>query len=127
MDDRAVVCGGEAACDIHRVSNRPRPRQGYASQMLAQSQAVEQLRHHIGRGVQSTDVMNDENIWMIQRARRSRLLLETAESIGIAANVGRQYFDRHLAAEPAVRRPIHFAHAACADWGEHFVRAETSP
>ena len=43
--------------------------------------------------------MDDEDIWMIHRARRSRLLLETAESLGIAAKVGRQHFDRHLAAK----------------------------
>ena len=54
--------------------------------MLAQRRAVEQLRHHIRRGVQPTDVMDDEDIWMIQRARRPRLLLEPAESLGIAAH-----------------------------------------
>src|SRR5436305_2389951 len=63
---------------------------------------------------------------MIEGRCGARLLLEAAQPINVFGKVSRQDFDRHFAAEPDIVRAINFAHAACAERGEDFIRAKLS-
>ena len=55
---------------------------------------------------------------MVQRGNRPRLALEAI------AELLRGNFDGHIAPQPRIVRPIHFAHATSADGREDFVRAD---
>jgi hypothetical protein len=50
--------------------------------------------------------------------------LEAAHSIGIARKFVGKDLDGHVAFEPSIARPIHFAHAASAEQSYDLVRAE---
>ena len=63
---------------------------------------------------------------MIERGRGPGLLLEPAQAIGIARDLRGQDFDRHVAAEPLVVRPIDLAHPAAADHGNNAVRSKSA-
>jgi len=62
---------------------------------------------------------------VIQHGRRARFLLEAPQPLGVGAERGGQHLDRHVAPEPRIARPIHFAHPTRADGGLDLVRAET--
>ena len=61
---------------------------------------------------------------MAQRGGRACFLLEAVQSIGVGRERRRQHFDRDVAPETRVARAIHLAHAARAERGEDFIRAE---
>ena len=63
---------------------------------------------------------------VIQRRQHLRLPLEACEAIGIEREALGQHLDRHVALQSRVARAIDFAHAAGADRGDDFIRAETS-
>ena len=57
-------------------------------------------------------VVNDNDVWMVQRPGGASFLLETAEPIGIGRKRRRENLDRDFAAEAFVLGAIHLAHAA---------------
>ena len=67
------------------------------------------------------DVMHDEDIWMIERARRAGLLLESLQSFFVIRVRRRQNLDRDIASQTRVARAINFAHPASADGNGNFV------
>lgn len=52
------------------------------------------------------------------------LPLESLQCLGIGVEVARQNLEGHIAVELRVARPIHLAHAPCAEWAQDLVRAE---
>ena len=54
---------------------------------------------------------------MVQSACRLRLVLEAAKPIGILRNVAGQDFDRDVALQPLVSRPVDLSHPARAQQG----------
>src|SRR5262249_44106989 len=70
------------------------------------------------------DVMYGENVGMIQRGGRARLLLESPQS-GLASRVAcGQELQRHFATEPGVFGKVDLSHAARADQADDFVMAD---
>jgi hypothetical protein len=61
---------------------------------------------------------------MVQRGEHLRFALESGQAIGIAREYLGQDLERDIAAEPRIARAPHFAHAARAEGGQHFIRAE---
>src|SRR5262245_64012100 len=84
---------GGLECEIYRLSLRDLS----VFHPLAKRFAFEQLRDDIGRGFIRADVVNRKDIRMIEHADGSRLLLETAEPVGVACDSGGQQFDGDLA------------------------------
>ena len=72
---------------------------------------MQQLEHEIGRTLVRTHVVDREQVRVVERPRRLRLLLESPETIGIAARRVAQDLDRHFPRQPRVPRPVHLAHA----------------
>jgi len=72
-----------------------------------------------------TDVVDDEDVRVIERARRASFLFEAAEPIGSVGDPRGQYLDRDVPAQAAVPRAIDLAHAPFADGSDHLVRTET--
>ena len=61
---------------------------------------------------------------MVQRGGGACFLFESAEAIDVSRKCDRQHFDRDVASQPRVARPVDLAHAAGADGREDFVGAE---
>ena len=69
---------------------------------------------------------DSRDVRVVQRGECSSLAVESCQPLGILSDRLGQYFDRHIATEVGVRRPIHLAHPAFADLGSDFIRAEAS-
>ncbi len=61
---------------------------------------------------------------MIQRRQHLRFAAESREAIRIVGDRRQQHLDRDVAIQLGIARAIHLAHAAGAEGGEDFVRAE---
>ena len=61
---------------------------------------------------------------MVQRREDSGFTLKPGETFGVISEEVRQDFEGHIPAKLRVPGPIHLAHAALADEGSHFIRAE---
>jgi hypothetical protein len=61
---------------------------------------------------------------MVQRGQCPRFALEACQSLGIVGKGVRENLDRDVAPEVGVDRAPHLPHAAGADRGGHFIRAE---
>ena len=83
MDDALVVRGREAVGDLHGVVDGLAHRQRARAEPIAQRLALEQLRDDVRRAVLLADVVDGEDVRMIERGGRLRLLLEAAEAIGV--------------------------------------------
>ena len=100
MDDALVVRGGKPAGELHRVREsladkkpracRVRNRPLVAGRKpVAQRLALEQLRDDVRRAVVLADVVDIQNVRMVQRGRRARLLLEAGQTPAIPGECGR--------------------------------------
>src|SRR6266851_3487716 len=93
--------------------------------MLAQSQAIEQLRDEIGRSFVRAHLQDGENVGMVQCRSGTRFLLETAQAVRIRRKRAGQHFNRDIPMQTQVASAIHFPHATCPNLRLHFVVAQT--
>lgn len=107
--DREV--DGSARCHARRRNELP------------QRFALEELRDDVVNPPGAANVVNGNNIGMIQRGDRSRLLLKSAQSIRISRERLGQHLQRNIAQQTSVSRPVHFAHTTGTDERDNFVRA----
>lgn len=70
------------------------------------------------------EAVNMRNVWMVQRGKRLHLTREARHWIRIAREGVEQNLPREVATQFRIARPMDFAHAAGADAGDDFVRAE---
>ena len=78
MDDSFRVRCGETVSSLQRVINRFSLRQGGAGHALAQGLTFQKFRDNVRRAFMRTDVKDDQDVGVIERAGGLRLLLETA-------------------------------------------------
>jgi hypothetical protein len=64
---------------------------------------------------------------VIQRGEHLRFALETRHALGVCGEALRQDFERDVATQLRVARPIHLAHAARAERGENLIGTELGP
>ena len=124
MNNAPRVRGGE------RVGHgNGHPERVGKPQALPRNQRIEafapHVLHHdeivIGRRL---DLVNRDDVRMIERGCRLRLLDEAPAAALVGQAIGRQHLDGHFAAEPRVAGAIDFAHAPGTDWTEHLIRTE---
>ena len=70
------------------------------------------------------EAIDGSNVWMIQRCQHLGFALEAGEPIRILRKGLRQYFDRDIAIQLFVARPIHLTHSALAQLRADFVTTE---
>jgi len=58
------------------------------------------------------DVMNGENVGMVERGHRSRLLLEATQPVRLVGERLRNNLQSDIAPKPRISRAINFSHAA---------------
>ena len=126
VDDALLVRGGQAPGDLAGVVDGLPMRQRRGADARAQRIALEQLGDDVGRAVVGADVVHAEDVGVIERADRARLLLEAAEAIRVRGKRGGQHLDRHLAAEARVTGAVDLAHAARPDRGHDLVGPHAS-
>ena len=90
-------------------------------QILARHQFHDEGAHPIAL----LEVVNGGDVGMIQRRECTGLAFESGEAVGILRQRGGQDLQRHVAPEPRVARPIHFAHPAGPEWTKHLIGTET--
>ena len=115
MNDSFLMRGRQTAGDLARIVDRSTLCKRRPSHSLAHGLALEQLRDNIGRAIVRADVMHDEDVRMIERARGAGLLLESLQSFFVIRVRRRQNLDRDIASQTRVARAINFAHPASAE------------
>jgi hypothetical protein len=124
MNDPLLVRGRQTTRNLFTVLGGFAHRQGAGTHPLAQGLTLQKLGHEVRRAFMLAEVVNGEDVGMIQRCNRLRLLLKTPQLLGIAGESPRQDLDRDLAVEPRIPRPIHLAHAASAQRTNNFIWTE---
>ncbi len=119
---------GESLGDLDRARQGGLERQRSPTQALGERLALEQLHHQelpLDVLVQrrASNVVEHADVRMRQLRNRSRFAFEALTVIGIAGELGLQYLDRHVAAQPRVACAIDLAHPAGAERGNQLETA----
>ncbi len=85
MNDQAVVCRGQALCDLYSVVRSLAHGDGAFGQALAQGLPLEQFRNQVGGTALETDVINGKYVGMVKRGSSPSLLLKAAQMVGVIA------------------------------------------
>ena len=125
MDDALAVRGGQATGGLRGQVDDALGAERAALQSLAQALALEQLGDEVGVSVCVADVVDREDVRVIEEPGGSRLLLEAVQAIRVRGVLRGQHLEGNRTPEFRVGRAVHLAHAAGADGGHYFVRAET--
>jgi hypothetical protein len=115
VDDAFLVCRRQSADDLLRVVDRTPERYRPFVQSRTQLFAIEQLGHEERRARVFAGVVNREDVRVIQRRRRTRLLFKAAQAVFVLNHVRRQHLDRYVAAKPLIGGAVNLAHATGTD------------
>jgi hypothetical protein len=124
MDDALVVRRFEGFRDLLRDGQRLVERHGAAPQPLRQVVALDKFHHEGLDALGVLQPVDGRDVRMIERGEDFRFALEPRDAFRVSRERLGEDFDRDVAIEPRVARPIHFAHPARPDSGENLVRTE---
>ncbi len=106
---------------LQRTDNlETKPHRFIRCQRALWRRAVDVLEHEITRA----DIVDLTNVRVVQACDRTRFFFEPAQPIGLRGELRGQDFDGDCAIKASVLRPIYLPHAAGAERGKDFVRAE---
>ncbi len=91
---------------------------------LAQGPSLHEFHRDVGEGVSPPYLVDRDDVGMVQRGGRARLLLETGEPVAVPRERLGQDFDRHFSSQPRIPCPPHLSHSAGAERREDFLRTE---
>ena len=126
MNHAELVRGVQRVGDLDGKSQRESDRQRTVGETMFERFAVEQRHHEVVNAVGLADIVDAADVRMIELRDGVRFPFETSAALPVIGDVGGEDLDRDVAIEPAVSRPIDFAHAASAEERVDFVRAESS-
>ena len=126
MDDAFLVGRGDRVRDLagdgDRVVGRHRPRfLEHHVERLAVHEFEDEVRLRIG----GFEAMDPGDVRVVQRREDLRLALEARDAIAVGGDRCVQRFDCDRAIELGIAGAIHLAHAAFAEQGRDFVRADS--
>src|SRR5262249_31517601 len=78
MDDSLVVRCRESVGDLQRVINSVPLAQGSSTNSFAKCFAFQKFRNNVSSSIMGADVVNHEYVWMIECARSTGFLFESA-------------------------------------------------
>ena len=99
VDDSLFVRRRQPLRDLHSIFNRLTLGQGAAIERCAQAFTLQELGYQLRRSLVLTDVVNGENIGVVERGHRPRLLLKATQAIGFAGEGFRRNFQSNIAPE----------------------------
>ena len=73
----------------------------------------------------AADVEDDEEVGVVERAGRPRLLLEAPQQLRVGAEGAGEELDRHLAHEPGVSASVDLPHPSGSQRSQELVGTET--
>jgi hypothetical protein len=124
VDDSLLVRRREAVRDLDSILDGFALGHRTAVEHRAQSFALQQLGDQKRRAVMLPDVEHGQNVGMIQRRYRARLLLKATQAIAFAGKRLGKNFEGDITAQTRIFCAIHFSHAARAKRTEDFVGTE---
>ena len=120
-----MFSGFRSRCTMPRSCAAPSPRATWiamssgrvnrkraGAETRAQRLAVETLGDEVRGAAVIPDVVDGQHVGVIERAGGARLELKRAHALVGVRRMRQQQLDRHVAPEPLVARPPHFAHPA---------------
>ena len=111
-----------ARCDARRLALLARA--AGACQSIPQRLPLEQFRNREELPVVNAGIEDRQDVRVRERSDGLRLPLEASTPIRVGRDRVGQDFDRHIAAEPRVARPVHLAHSTGAEGRNDLVRAK---
>ncbi len=124
VDDAFLVRRGQTVRDLDRIVDRLARGESSGGDPASQRFPFQELCDDVRRAIVRADVVDRRDVGVVERPGRTRLVLETTESIRILRERRRQNLDRDVAPEPRVARPVDLSHAARAERREDLVRTE---
>ena len=126
MDDPLLVCRFEGFGDLARDGERVIDRHAATRDPIREGVPLDELENERVGVAAVLKAVDRADVRMVERSEHLRLALEPRETIRILCERVREDLQRDLAVQLRIARAIHLAHAAGADGGEDFVRAEAS-
>jgi hypothetical protein len=99
-------------------------RERLAVENLAERLAVDELHRDEDRLARGSDLVDRDDVLVVQRRRRARLLLEALAPVRVGGELRREDLDGDLAPEARVSRAIDLAHPSGAERREDLERTE---
>src|ERR671925_339370 len=90
-------------------------RQCFAAQRRPERLALQELGNDEGCPGVIADVVDDQDVWMVERPCCAHFLFEATESLEVRRKALRQYLDRDIATDAGVAGAVDFAHPSRAD------------
>ena len=99
-------------------------RDGPLRDAIPERRPLDQFHHQRDSARALFEAVNLRDVRMIERGKRSRFAIKSCQPFGILRDRLGQYFDRHVATEVGVRRPIHLPHSAFTNLGGDLIWTE---
>jgi len=109
---RRLTCSSQRFRNLGGVDYRLAHRNRSLAKAFAQSLPDEEFGDQIRRPFVRAHVKHRNNVGMIERRKRARFLLKTAEPCGVASERLRKNFQRNCAIQARVLGLVHLSHAA---------------
>jgi hypothetical protein len=85
---------------------------------------LEQFRNREKSALMNAGIEDRQDIGVRERSDGLRLPLEASTPLRVGRNRVAKDFDRHIAGEPRIARPVHLAHSTGAEGRNDLVRAK---
>ncbi len=125
-DPRGVGLGesvGNLRADLEELAGGHR----LLNDEVPQRPPLDDLHRDVDHSVRGADVVDSDDVGVVQRRGRARLLLEALAPLRVQRNLGGKDLDRDFPPEPGVTGPIHLSHPARAERREHLIRTQAGP
>ena len=115
MDDALPVGRLERVRDLNTKAEHLAERQHTPHETRRQRLSFEQFEHEIVGVVLAADVVQPADVRVIQRRDGFGLACEACPEVGVGGQRWREDLHGNAAVQARVARPIHLAHAPCAE------------
>jgi hypothetical protein len=102
-------------------------RQGPRTENFSKRFPLDELHYHVINGIDLAYLVDSNDIRMVQGRCRLRFELKAPDSFRVRRRLPEQYFNRNLASELGVSRPVDIPHPTRSQQAEDLVYANRSP
>src|SRR5919204_6203368 len=99
-------------------------RQCFAAQPRPERLALQELGNDEGSPGMAADVVDDQDVWMVERPCCAHFLFEATEPLEVHREALRQHLDRDIATDAWVAGAVDFAHPPRADQAYNLVSTD---
>ena len=125
MDDPLLMGGFEGLGDLTRNLKRAFETEWAPAQAIGERFSLDQLHDEKLTVVGVLEVVDDRDVWVIQRSQQLGFALESGDAVRFRCECIGQDLDRHEPLQPGVPGSIHLAHSAGPDEANDFIGADS--